>query len=307
MIAVGGSASSRVRGSVAAVILNWNQAELTRQCALSVQEQVDYVYIVDNASDPADCELLYGIQGEKTTLIVNASNVGYAAGCNRGVYEAVKAGFAAVLIMNNDAFPDPGSIGLMVDRLENSPRVGAIGPAVVKSGTREVLHGVCHLDLRTGRTRWPQRGVALDALDKRPVATGYLSGEAMLVRSSVIKQIRMFDERYFCYYEDVDWSLRARRACWRLEIVPQSIFEHIVGASSAGRVGTYYRARNLPLFLRVALGRSRFTALLLAAPMELVAFAAQVRRGRFALAFRGVIGGWLAGVAMKVEDAHTPS
>ena len=299
MIAVGGSASSRVRGSVAAVILNWNQAELTRQCAVSVQEQVDYVYIVDNASDPADCELLYGIQGEKTTLIVNASNVGYAAGCNRGVYEAVKAGFAAVLIMNNDAFPDPGSIGLMVDRLENSPRVGAIGPAVVKSGTREVLHGVCHLDLRTGRTRWPQRGVAPDALDKRPVATGYLSGEAMLVRSAVINAIKMFDERYFCYYEDADWSVRARRAGWMLEVVPEAIFEHIVGASSVGQVGTYYRARNLPLFLRLAFGRSRPVAAILAAPTELLVFGALVRRGRITLALRGVLGGWLAGAAMR--------
>ncbi len=299
MVATGESSASRIQGSVAAVILNWNQAELTRQCVASVQEQIDHVYIVDNNSEPADRELLHSVENEKTTLIVSASNGGYTAGCNRGVIAAVEAGFAAVLIMNNDAFPDPGGIGLLVDRLENFPCVGAVGPAVVKSGTREVLHGVCHLDLRTGRTRWPQRGVALETLDKRPVTTGYLSGEVMLVRSAVISAIKMFDERYFCYYEDVDWSVRARRAGWTLEVVPQSVFEHVVGASSVGQVGVYYRARNLPLLLRLAFGRSRLAAVILAAPTELLAFGALLRRGRIALAFRGVIGGWLAGAVMR--------
>jgi hypothetical protein len=129
--------------------------------------------------------------------------------------------------------------------------------------------------------------------------TGYLSGEVMLVRSAVIEKIKMFDERYFCYYEDVDWSIRARKAGWALEVVPQSIFEHIVSASSVGQIGAYFRARNLPLMLRLAFGRTRLAALVLAAPAELVAFGVLLRRRQLALAFRGVVGGWLAGVAMR--------
>ena len=294
-----------IRGSVAAVILNWNQAALTLLCVESVKTQVDHVYVVNNNSCSEERALLLGIANKNTTILINDTNEGYAAGCNRGVDAALGARFAAVLIMNNDAFPDPGSIPALVSQLEAAPSVGAVGPVVVKQGTREVVHVACSLDLRTGRARWLQRGVSLGELDKVPLTTEYLSGEVMLVRSTVIEDIKMFDERYFCYYEDVDWSLRARRAGWALEVVPDAVFEHIIGASSAGRVGTYYRARNLPLFLRVAFRRSRFTALILAMPMELIAFTALARRGRFALAFRGVIGGWLAGVAMKVENAHT--
>ena len=67
----------------------------------------------------------------------------------------------------------------------------------------------------------------------------------------------------------------------------------------AGRVGLYYRSRNLPLLLRRAFGRSRLAALILSAPTELLALGAVARRGQIGSALRGVIGGWFAGVTMK--------
>jgi len=303
---ISGGEACRTEGSVAAVILNWNRSDLTLRCVASIREQVDHVYVVDNDSKPEDRKQLYALEDGHTTILVRPRNGGYAAGCNTGVEAAVGAGFAAVLIMNNDAFADPSSVGLLVARLDAAPAVGAVGPVVVRHGTREVLHAACALDLRTGRPRWLGGGLALHELGDEAIATGYISGEVMLIRSSVIKQVAMFDERYFCYYEDVDWSVRARRASWRLEVVPQAVFEHIVGASSPSRVGTFYRSRNLPLFLRVALGRTRLAALVLAAPTELLLFGSLVRRGELALAFAGVIGGWLAGAAMRSEDARYP-
>src|SRR3989442_1046510 len=92
------------RDSVAAVILNWNQAELTVQCIECVRRQVDHVYVVDNDSHPSDRAVLEEMADDRSTLLVNPVNGGYAAGCNRGVSAAVKARFTYVLIMNNDAF-----------------------------------------------------------------------------------------------------------------------------------------------------------------------------------------------------------
>jgi GT2 family glycosyltransferase len=294
------TAPPRAKSDIAAVVLNWNQAQLTLQSVASVRTQVDHVYVVDNGSRPSDRAQLYDGVDDNTTIIASPTNVGYAAGCNRGVEAAMQAGYLAILIMNNDAFADPGSIRPLLARLEAAPSVGAVGPVVVRHATRKVLHAACTLDLRFGRAGWLQYEASLDTLDKAPVATEYLSGEAMLIRSEVIESIEMFDERYFCYSEDADWSLRARRAGWTLEVIPESVFEHMVSVTSAGLAGAYYRARNVPLFLRLATGRTRLAALFLALPAELISFAALVRHGHIVIAFRGVVVGWLVGVTMRV-------
>lgn len=290
--------SGHIRTSVAAVILNWNQASLTLECVASLRSEVDHIYVVDNHSDDADLYLLRDVRDGSVTLIRNYTNLGYAGGCNEGVSVAVDAGFDTILVMNNDAFPDPGSVRLLVARLDAAPSLAAVGPAVVRRPGRTVLHSVCQLDHRTARTNWPELGAPIEALGKEPRPTDYLSGEVMLIRSSVIKNLGMFDSRYFCYCEDVDWSLRALRSGWRLEVVPEAIFEHVVSASSAGRVGTYYRARNLPLLLRVACGRSRLVALLLSATTEIRRCAAFLRRRNLA-AVRATLRGWLDGVWMR--------
>jgi GT2 family glycosyltransferase len=284
---------------VAALVLNWNQSELTGEAVKTVRDQVDHVYVVDNGSSTDDIASLRRLADSRTTIIENGLNLGYAGGCNRGLEEAVAAGFDAVFIMNNDAFPRPGCLEKLTSRLSASPSIAAVGPTVIRHGTDEVLHTACALEPRSGRGRWLQRGIPLSDLSDRPIRSDYLSGEAMLVRTASIRQIGMFDPRYFCYCEDVDWGVRARRAGWGIEVLPDARVEHIVGATSAGLVGTYYRARNLPLLLRVTFGRTRFVALVLSSPTELVYLASLLRRGHFALAMRGVIAGWIAGVAMR--------
>ena len=77
--------------------------------------------MVDNGSRPSDRSQLYDGVDDNTTIIANPTNAGYAAGCNRGVEAAMQAGYIAILIMNNDAFADPGSIRPLLARLEAVP------------------------------------------------------------------------------------------------------------------------------------------------------------------------------------------
>jgi GT2 family glycosyltransferase len=88
-------------------------------------------------------------------------------------------------------------------------------------------------------------------------------GEAFLARADVIRACRGFDERYVSYFDDVDLSVRAHRAGWRLEVVPGAVFRHAVGASGAPIRGVVFRARNHTLFLHSALGRGRVRSALL--------------------------------------------
>lgn len=301
MTGSGTQVHSRTRElSVAAVILNWNQAAVTIEAVACVRSQVDHVYVVDNGSPAADVSRLRRLEDVDVTLVPNAANLGYASGCNRGVDAALSAGYDAIFILNNDAFPAPGCVDLLECRLRDAPFVAALGPTVLHHGTGEVLHTACALDPRLGRARWLQRGTPISELSDRPVPTDYLSGEAMLVRSEVVREIGMFDSRFFCYYEDVDWGIRARRAGWNLEVVPNAFVEHMVGTTSEGLVGIYYRARNLPLFLRVSFGHSRLGAFLLSIPGEVISFGSLIRHRRLRLATRGVVRGWFVGVGMRV-------
>jgi GT2 family glycosyltransferase len=74
----------------------------------------------------------------------------------------------------------------------------------------------------------------------------------MLVKRAVFDRIGFFDERFFLSAEDVDLSLRARKAGFEVVFVPSSVVRHKVSASSEGEgsaLNTYYTSRNIPLVL----------------------------------------------------------
>jgi hypothetical protein len=287
---------------IAAVVLNWHGADLTVAATRSLRHDVTHVFVVDNASGGDELEKLAPIAGlPNVTVTVNASNQGYAGGCNRGIELALVGGYDAILVVNNDAVARPGAIEKLAARLATEPGVGAVGPAVVQTGTERLLHTTCRFDCATGTHGWQHRDAELVQLSASPLETDYISGEAFLVRAEVLSSCGTFDERFFCYFEDVDWGLRVRDAGWRLEVVPDAIFDHVLSASSAGVIGAYYRARNRVLMLRITLGHSRLRATRLSARGELRALASSARRWRLREAIRGVLLGWVVGVLKRVQ------
>ena len=80
--------------------------------------------------------------------------------------------------------------------------------------------------------------------------TDFVTGGAMMVKSEVFKQIGLLDERYFLYYEDSDFSFRAKKAGFKLMYLPEAVVYHANG--SATGVGSplqdYFITRNRLLF-----------------------------------------------------------
>lgn len=287
----------------AAVIVNWNQAALAESAAVSVMHDVDEIYLVDNGSRRAERERLDRFARETAlTFLSTNANLGYAGGNNRGIQRALSDGCDAVLVMNSDAIVHPGAIQLLVQRLQIASHVGVVAPSVVDIPTGYVLHTSCLLDLDSGEAMWEESGIPLDEVRLSPRPTGYVSGEVFLARGEVFRECGGFDERFFCYYEDVEWSVRVRRAGWRLEVVPAAVVGHIGGGSNVGQYAAFYRARNAPLFLRWGLGKSRWDAIALSARQQLARTARQLRRGEIQAAFAGTMAGWAAGIAGVLSD-----
>jgi GT2 family glycosyltransferase len=282
--------------TIAALIVNWNRADMTLEAVTSVIPQVRTVYVLDNGSHRSDeLALRAGLRGSGAVLVHSRFNLGYAGGNNLLAQRALADGHDCLLVMNNDATAELGAVALLADCIRGDNAVGAVMPAVVSMDGRTVLHGACSISARSGATRWEAATARVEDLPREPQSTGYVSGEAFLCRAEAVRRCGFFDERFFCYYEDVEWSLRLRNAGWRLVHLPSARFRHAVGGAGASSAGAFLRSRNRVYCLRIGSSYSRPRAAAGSAGTVALSVAAHVRRGRLGAA--GAVGrGFLAGV-----------
>ena len=221
---------------VAAVVLSWNRREDTLACVRSLRgENVD-VIVVDNASVDGTADALEGVE-----VIRNDRNLGYAGGMNVGIRRALERGADAVLLLNNDVLVEPGSIATLIADVDGA---AAVCPVIVFARDPEQIW-------YAGATFDPTGGYNGRHLTDEPNGvreTERICGAAVLIRRETLERVGLFDEDLFAYYEDADWSLRAREHGLPLLVTPASRVRHAVSASTGGEgspTALYYSARNL--------------------------------------------------------------
>jgi GT2 family glycosyltransferase len=268
---------------VAAVVLSWNGREDTLACLRSLEGEGVDVIVVDNASSDGTADAITGVE-----LIRNDRNLGYAGGMNVGIRAALERGAEAVLLLNNDVEVEPGAIAALAAAGDGA---GAVCPVVVFADAPErVWYAGASFDPRRG-----YNGRHRTEIGDATVETERICGAAVLIPRATIESVGSFDEALFAYFEDADWSQRAREAGLQLLVTPASRVRHKVSASTGGEGSPdaiYYSVRNLltvcerhaPLG-RFGTWRRRMTAI--------AAFTAQALRGRRRRAgLRAVRGGW---------------
>ncbi|MDO6439637.1 glycosyltransferase family 2 protein [Cyclobacterium sp. 1_MG-2023] len=216
--------------SVAIVILNWNGWDYTQLCIKSLLEagySEDDLIIVDNASTDGSIPNIKK-QFPKAHLILNKENEGFTGGNNRGIQYAIKKGYAFVLLLNNDTQVLPGFLERLIEEMKASEKLAAIQPLIYYLGAKDEIWnagGDYHAWLGYSQTNYKIES-------DQPYLTDWISGCAILVRSTVLETIGLLDHNYFAYFEDVDWSLRMRSQGFELKVHPQSIIYHEAGAAS---------------------------------------------------------------------------
>jgi GT2 family glycosyltransferase len=265
---------------ITAVVLNWNGPEDTIRCVRSLRESAQPgldVVVVDNASTD-DSVTRFRSELPGVTIITRDSNGGYAAGNNEGIRSALARGADYVLVVNNDVVVTRGFLEPMLAEAEADPRVG-----VVTCDARfESDHDRSY---PTGGTLswWRGAGVALprSSREQRKVVD-FVSGCILLVRREVFEKVGYFDESFFMYFEDVDFSRRVARA-FQIVYTPRAMVYHRSGGGDAWSRQTttylYYMARN-----RVRAFRDRSVAY--RAYLVLVSFVAAVAKS-LAILLRG--------------------
>jgi len=160
-------------------------------------------------------------------------NRGYAAAVNAAHALARRAGSAAVLVLNNDIVVDPSCLdALVAARDAVAEPVAAVSAVTLSADEETVLCGGVDVLVTLGRARHLFIGARIDELPERPYDVDAVEGSCVLLDVASFEDIGGFDESFFMYWEDTEWSVRARRAGFRLLVAPAARARHDVGAST---------------------------------------------------------------------------
>ena len=221
------------RRLVSVVIVNWNTAGLLRQCLTSLpcaSASVDLeVIVVDNGSTD-DSVAMMRRDFPQVRLVANETNVGFVKANNQGL--AVATG-AYLLMLNSDTEVSAGAIERLVEVAAGNPLIGAVGPRLLNTdGTPQVSAG----PFPSALYRFlPSRFEAAynRRLERRLLRhprhlaeVGWLSGAALLFRRDVLERVGPLDERYYMWYDDLDWSQKLRKAGYQRVLVAEAVITH---------------------------------------------------------------------------------
>jgi GT2 family glycosyltransferase len=247
------------------VIVNFNTGPLLAECLASIRRSAGdvplEVLVVDNASTDGSLDVL-GDHPEVQGLR-NAANVGFARAVNRAL--AVTQG-RFVLLLNPDTLVRPGTLRRLLDFADAHPDAGIVGPRLVNpDGTLQTsayrfptlvqaggtILGLKRLVpvgwLRAHAGRW--LGARFGQLDPHRTArqVDLVTGACMLVRREVLDAIGGLDPRFFLYFEEKDYCLRARQAGFATRFDPSTEVLHVIGGSSRGdpRITVIERCRSM--------------------------------------------------------------
>lgn len=231
------------------VVLNYKSKGLLKQCLKGIgllKLPFDYeIIVVDNNSQDSSIKMMKEFFSE-INLIVSPVNHGCAAGNNLGL-KVAQGRF--IMILNPDIAVFEGAIEKMYDFLEKNSRVGLVGPRLTNpDGTRQVscfrFPGVFIPIFRRiplGRLPFVKNSLRhylmLDTDTEKNLPVDWILGACMMARSEAIQKVGLMDERFFMYFEDVDWCRRFWQAGYQVYYIYEAEMVHYHQRLSAENPG----------------------------------------------------------------------
>lgn len=246
---------------LAVIIVSWNTRDLTLGALRTLYHDLDAngpeagVWVVDSASSDGSPDAIRE-HFPQVALIASETNLGFAGGNNHalrligfhdepGKMESAGNLPKAVYLLNPDTLTQPGATRTLYDSLFSLPRAGVVG-AQLAYGDGSFQHGafrfpglgqlIVDLFPVPGRLyessfngRYPRAAYE----SGKPFPVDHTLGATMMIRREAILQTGIFDEQYFMYCEEIDWSIRIRRAGWEIYSVPAARVTHMAGQSTS--------------------------------------------------------------------------
>ena len=237
------------------VIVNWNSGALLGKCVQSIfasdsRNYLGRVIIVDNQSKDDSISLLP--VNDTIQLIRNESNLGFAKACNQGFAVCTSS---YVLLLNPDTLLYSDTLKDCIEYMEAHPETGIMGCQLLNEEGKItpscarfpravdfVIHGTGLSKLFPSLFR--PATLMTDWNHEQSAMVDQVMGAFMFMRKEIFNRIGYFDERYFVYFEELDFSLRFKKAGGH-------IFYHSGIKAIHSGMGTTAKVKAFRLFLNL--------------------------------------------------------
>jgi GT2 family glycosyltransferase len=272
--------------SVSIIILTTNALAMTKEQLLDVAKlDVKGInaecLVVDNGSKDGTEDAIrnYKLPNMKYKFIESGANLGFAGGNNIGIQDVIKRKFDYILLMNNDLILPKDIVIKLVDYMEKNGGVGIASPKMYFAKGYE-FHKDRYEESEKGKVFWYAGGIidranvyashrGVDEVDKgqydKIEETDVANGACVIIRREVFEKIGLLDASFFLYWEDADFSERAKKAGYKVMYFPDTCMWHKVSASTGGSgspTNDYFLTRNRFYYsMRYSSLRTKFAVL----------------------------------------------
>lgn len=211
---------------VGIIVLNYNGKNCLSACLRSLN-RLEYsnreIIIVDNCSSD-DSLLTAERMFPQHTFVRNTKNEGFAKGMNIGIRLALARGAEWCWLVNYDAETDPVALTQLIAEAQKHPEAGLLSPVIYEKESARPWFAKGEIDFFRMRAIHGQPNQ--EESSSESYRSEFLTGCALLIKKELIETIGFLDERFFLYYEDADYSLRATQAGFTCLVVPRASVWH---------------------------------------------------------------------------------
>ena len=243
------SESTECHPKVVAVVLTWNDIDMTTTCVgslLATHYPGLGIVVVDNGTNPPSCPILKQRFPSIETVQL-PENLGFTGGCNRGLTRAMELGADYIFLLNNDTIVGEQAIEQLVQAMERMPEVGQASALLLPPGAeKRVGFTQCKIYRDSTRQERMHESELLSDVHRKTYDTDFVPACAVMFRPQALKAVGLFDETLFTNWEDYDLCCRLIDGGWRIITVGTAEVVHAHGQTT-GRISpfiTYLFTRN---------------------------------------------------------------
>ena len=230
------------------IIVNYNTKDVTVRCLESIYKSKIHslsfeTIVIDNGSDDGSCQAIESLNLANLKVIVNEENQGFAKAVNQGLKEAQGDYF---LLLNSDIVVKAESIEKVIDFALEKPGFGVISGQLLDPNGQiqgscfnlptlsRAIKAFCFRSDDNFLTKYTPEG-------DQPIQVEAVTGAVFLFSRLVFEKVGFFDERYFMYFEDLDYCRRLKKENLPVFYLTEAQFIHAHGASGKKMPGTTHR------------------------------------------------------------------
>ena len=238
-----------INSTVAIIIVNWKKYDITLTCIESILNSTNSnfkIILVDNESDNKKVNNFK--YRNEIEIIQNKKNEGFSKANNIGIDYALKNNYDYTILINNDTIVEKNLIEVLL-KTAQAKNFSVVQPLILKYNGKEIWNAGGRINYFFGNFITIKK--VGNSLNSSNELTEWLTGCCCLFKTKIFKEIGKLDERFFAYYEDVDFSLRLKKHGYKIgftsktHIYHYESFSSISNISKGGKLSPYIHYLNI--------------------------------------------------------------